>query len=73
MLSYLLKITPQEAGNAIEVALGTQETYLVMGPFTGLEVGHKYNYTVTAINVNGNTTSTTGGKLLGKLTYKYKV
>ena len=66
VLSYLLTMTPQEAGNAIEVSLGANETYLVLGPFTGLVVGHKYDYTVTAFNVIGNTTSTMGRKLLSK-------
>ena len=73
VLSYLLKIKPLEVGNAIEESLGANETYIVMGPSTGLEADHKYVYTVTAFNVNGNATSSMDGKLLSKLTDQYKV
>ena len=73
MLSYLLKMKLQEVENTIEISLGTNETYIVLGPSTGLEADHKYVYTVTAFNAIGNTTSAMGGKHLSMLAYQYKV
>ena len=73
VLSYLLKMKLQDVGNTIEVSLGANETYIVLGPSAGLEADHKYVYTVTAFNVIRNTTAATGRSLLSKLTYQYKV
>ena len=73
VLSYLLKIKPQGVRNQIELSIGANNTYIVLGPSSGLEAGHKYEYSIAAFSVIGNTTSAMSGKHLSELAYQYKV
>ena len=56
MSTYLLKLRSEEIGE-VEKSLGSNETEVTIGPGDGLKGNRKYQYTVTARNSVGNTTS----------------
>ena len=56
---YLLKLRSEEIGSEVEKSLGSNETEVTIGPGDGLKGNKKYQYTVTAVNDVGNTTSDT--------------
>ena len=57
--TYLLKLRSEGIESEVEKSLGSNETVITVGPGDGLKVNKKYQYTVTAVNNIGNTTSDT--------------
>ena len=56
--TYLLKLKSEESeGSEVKMSLGSNETEVTIGPSDGLKGDRKYQYTVTARNSVGNTTS----------------
>ena len=61
--SYLLKLKSEGIGK-VEKSLGSNETEVTIGSNDGLKGNKKYQYTVTARNSVGNTTS--NGSVISK-------
>ena len=59
--TYLLKLKSEVIGSEFEKSLGSNETEVTIGPSDGLKENRKYQYTVTARNGVGNTTSNGSG------------
>ena len=62
--AYTLRLRSEEKGSGFEKSLGSDETETTIGPSDGLRGNKKYEYTVTARNSVGNTSS--NGSVLGK-------
>ena len=61
VLSYVLRINSHKTGNAVEKSVGPNETDNIMvGPHSVLTDNQMYDYSVTAVNGVGNTTSKAG-------------
>ena len=57
--TYLLKLRPEEIGREFEKSLCSNETEVIIGPGDDFKANKRYQYTVTAVNNIGNTTSDT--------------
>ena len=66
VFTYLLKLKSEEIGSEVEKSLGSNETEVTIGPSDGLKGNKKYQYTVTAVNDVGNTTSDTQCRVISK-------
>ena len=64
MISYLLKLVLdyEDTASDVEISLNANETNVVLGSENGLKEYQNYVYSVTAINIIGNTTTGLGQK-----------
>ena len=62
MSSYLLMLDSKERASDVAVFLEANETDVVLGLEDGLKEYQTYVYSVTAINIIGNTTTGLGPK-----------
>ena len=71
MVAYLLKLkSVGEMFQAVELFLKPNESDIVLGHEEGLIVNRKYAYSVTAINIIGNTSTLIDGRLFCALIVK---
>ena len=67
--TYLIKLKSEESERSEvkkSLAIGINETEVTIGPSDGLKTNKKYQYTVTAVNNIGNTTSDTQCRVISK-------